>query len=76
MATLARNSIDANYRPCYAKDLRAAVTRDIVIGGVWPPADVTPELLGTAGPGVGADPATFIAGLFRRIEDPVWLAGS
>ncbi len=26
MATLARNSIDANYRPCYAKDLRAAVT--------------------------------------------------
>lgn len=51
-------------------------SRDIVIGGVWPPADVIRELLGTAGPGVSADPGTFIAGLPRRTEDPDELAGS
>jgi len=68
MATDYRNSIQRDYRPHYAEQLRAAGSRAFVIGGVWPSREVEPEALGTTGTNVGGDPAELIAAILRRAE--------
>jgi hypothetical protein len=66
MGTVARNSIEPDYRPGYADEIRAAAPKRLVIGGVWPSEDVEPEALGTTGPNVGGDPTDLIAAILRR----------
>lgn len=69
MATIGRNSIEHNYRANYAADLRATLKPGVLIGGVWPSPDVSPEELGTVGSNAPGDPHTFIGSL---IPDDVW----
>jgi hypothetical protein len=68
VATAARNSIEPDYRPGYAAQIRAAVPKGLVIGGVWPSEDVEPEELGTTGPNVGGDPTDLITAILRRAK--------
>jgi hypothetical protein len=64
MATMARNTVDRGHQPGYAADLRAVVKPEtVLIGGVWPSMEVTPEELGTTGPNSGVDPSAFMARL-------------
>ena len=65
-SVIARNGLDATYRPGYAEKLNRAGLNRLPGLMVWPDSSVTPQQLGTTGRNAGGDPVDFIASMILK----------